>query len=503
MPSTRPSRREAPAKPRRAVVALGIALAAGGCAGAKSSVTLPSFQDVDTAPAAIQAAAQAVVLVNMPTFSATAVFISPDGLLLTNNHVLGVSVCPVEGCYVELTFGDQRGAPVSPGERVFAVPQAVNVGLDVAILQVTQTPGGAPLSTPAYVTIDSRGPTELLGTHINLIGHPENSIKKWTAGEVVDTDGNWIWTSAFDLPGNSGSPILDDHGHLVGIVHRGPDSLDLVTGDGLNDYSIGSASAAIIAAMSEPLPGSMWSTAASTTSSQVTAQDLIYLAAQQATATVGGTPESVLTILGAACDAALAVPDYASPEDLSAGLQPCFDAESWIACAPSPNTGMTGNPPFNVCPSDPGDWQRRYQAVFEYWRSFNGELELDEVSFAIAALSTSATAGTAAATQSLTQALGEAQAPLDFIVAFHLAAFDVTSYQGTSVALFIQDYRSVPDYALNGEYLVSAILWLDFWSELDDTEMQSLLSAIHGDPTIDLGTKLFIEQSEYQRGILP
>ena len=68
----------------------------------------------------------------MPTFSATAVFISPDGLLLTNNHVLGVSICPVEGCYVQLTFGDQRGVPVSPAEVVFAVPKAVNVGLDVA-----------------------------------------------------------------------------------------------------------------------------------------------------------------------------------------------------------------------------------------------------------------------------------------------------------------------------------------------------------------------------------
>jgi len=480
---------------------LPMALAIGGCT-AKSSVSLPSFQDVDMAPAVIQAAAQAVVLVNMPAFSATAVFISPDGLLLTNNHVLGVSVCPVEGCYVEITFGDQRGTALSPGQIVFAVPMAVNVGLDIAILQVTPMPGGPRLSTPQYVTIDSRDPTELLGTHINVIGHPENSIKKWSAGEVVDSDGNWIWTSAFDLPGNSGSPILDDHGHLVGILHRGPDSLDLVTSDGLNDYSIGSASGALVAAMSEPLPASMWSTAAPTTASQVATQDLIYLAAQQSNANIEGAREPVLTILGAACDAALAVTDYASPEDLSAGLQPCYDAESWIACAP-PTAGGVGNQAFSVCPSDPAAWQRRYQALFELWRSFNGQLELDEVSFAIAALSTSAAAGQAAATQTLMQALGEAQPPLDFIVASFLAAFDVTSYEGTSVVDFIQGYKSVPDYALNGGYLANAILWLESWGEIDATQMQSLLSAIHGDPTIDLGTKLFIEQSEYQRGILP
>jgi len=503
MPRTRTSRREGPAKPRGAIGAftLPLALALGGCT-ANSSVSLPLFQDVDQAPAVIQAAAQAVVLVNMPTFSATAVFISPDGLMLTNNHVLGVSVCPIEGCYVEITFGDQRGTPLSAGQIVFAVPMAVNVGLDIAVLQVTSSPGGARLSTPQYVTIDSRDPAELIGTHINVIGHPEDSINKWSAGEVVDSDGNWIWTSAFDLPGNSGSPVLDDHGHLVGILHRGPDSLDIVTSDGVNDYSIGTASAALVAAMSQPLPGSMWSTAASTTSSQVASQDLIYLAAQQPTAMVDGAPESVLTILGAACDAALAVTDYASPEDLSAGLQPCYDAESWIACAPPTASGV-GNQAFSVCPTDTADWQRRYQALFAVWRSFNGQLELDEVSFAIAALSTSSTAGQAAATQSLMQALGEAQPPLDFIVASFLAAFDVPSYEGASVVDFIQDYKAVPDYALNGGYLVNAILWLESWNEIDATQMQSLLSAIHADPTIDLGTKLFIEQSEYQRGILP
>jgi hypothetical protein len=235
----------------------------------------------------------------------------------------------------------------------------------------------------------------------------------------------------------------------------------------------------------------------------VATQDLIYLAAQQSSATVDGTPEPVLAILGAACDAALAVTDYASPEDLTAGLQPCYDAESWIGCAPSSASGAAGNAAFSVCPSDTSDWQRRYQAMFEYWLSFNGQLELNEVSFAIAALSSSMAAGQAAAKQTLTQALGEAQPPLDFIVASFLAALDVTSYEGTSVVDFIQSYKNVPDYALNGEYLVNAILWLDFWSEIDAAQMQSMLSAIHGDPTIDLGTKLFIEQSEYQRGILP
>ena len=28
---------------------------------------------------------------------------SPQGLLLTNNHVLGVDLCPIEGCFAQIT----------------------------------------------------------------------------------------------------------------------------------------------------------------------------------------------------------------------------------------------------------------------------------------------------------------------------------------------------------------------------------------------------------------
>jgi hypothetical protein len=252
----------------------------------------------------------------------------------------------------------------------------------------------------------------------------------------------------------------------------------------------------VIGAMSEPLPASMWSTTESTSSAVAAAQDQIYLAARQSTAIVDGASTPVLTSLGAACDAALAVRDYVTPEDLTAGLQPCLDAEAWIQCSPGAGT-------FGVCPSDPADWQRRYQAIFEYWRSFNGELELDEVSFAVAALSSDSTSGQQAAQQALTRALAEANPPLDFIVAFHLAAFNVAEYQGTSILTYVQNYRSVPDYALDGGYLVSAIEWLEFWGLLTQDQLQSMFTALHGDSTIDLGTKLLIEQVEYTDGILP
>jgi hypothetical protein len=227
-----------------------------GCSSS-SPAKVPFFDDITFAPAAIQSAAAAVVLVRIPGASATASFISPEGLLLTNNHVLGVGVCPIEGCYAQLTWNFQRGAAVPKPLTVFLVPKAVDIGLDMAVLQASMTPGEPSMPTPNYLTIDARDPATLDGTHVNLVGHPAASVKKWTSGEAVYSDGSWVWTTAFDLPGSSGSPILDDHGHLVGLVHRGPQGAELATNDGFNGFSVGTASVALVAAFGNPLPASM------------------------------------------------------------------------------------------------------------------------------------------------------------------------------------------------------------------------------------------------------
>ena len=50
---------------------------------------------------------------------------------------------------------------------------------------------------------------------------------------------------------------------------------------------------------------------------------------------------------------------------------------------------------------------------------------------------------------------------------------------------------------------MSTILWLGNRGVIGQSETKSLLGAVHDDRTIDLGTKLFIELAEYNRGILP
>jgi hypothetical protein len=458
---------------------------------------LPSFADVEAAPAIIQSAAKAVVRINTAGESATGSFISPSGILLTNNHVLGVPVCPVEGCYATLTFMYQRGLTPEVPETVFVVPLAVDTGLDMAVLQTYfGRPGGAPLVISDYLTIDSRSAPSLIGEHLNVVGHPEGHLKQWTQGVVTDSNGTWIYASAYILPGSSGSPFLDDDGHLVGIVHRVPTEQDLITRQGVDEYSLGTASSALIAAMSAPLPPTLWSIAQNATDDEVAQNDIVYLNAHAATATVAGASKPVLTSLGAACDAALAQGDFASPEDLASALQPCTDAELWIDCRGVPADV------FAVCPSDISAWQQRYQGVYDHWVALNGELSLNEVSYAQAALSSTTASGLTAGANALQQALAAANAPLDFNVASYLAAFQIDSYNGTSLSAFVGAYASYPDYPLWATSIAGTAISLSQSGDMSGSEVISLLEALAADPNVDVASSLYIEDVLYQSNAL-
>src|SRR5207302_3942186 len=119
---------------------------------------------------------QGVVRIRTAGSFATGSFISPTGILLTNNHVLGVEVCPQEGCYAEITFVYQRHSAPQQPQTVFVVPLAVDVGLDMAAVQVSTGPGGAAMDTPHYVTLASRDPRSLQGTHLYVAGPPEGHL---------------------------------------------------------------------------------------------------------------------------------------------------------------------------------------------------------------------------------------------------------------------------------------------------------------------------------------
>jgi hypothetical protein len=475
-----------------------VAASGTSCSGPSASVSLPAFRDVSEAPPAIQAAARAVVRIGTPGQTATGVFISPDGLLLTNNHVLGVSVCPIEGCYANVTFLYQRGQPpTQQPQSVFVVPLAIDVGLDMALLQALQIAGGPHLATADFVTLAARDAPSLLGTHVHIVGHPEGHLKKWTEGTVIDSSGAWITTTAFILPGSSGSPILDDAGHMVGIEHRSPVSLDMFSAASVDDYSIGTSSAALVAAMAAPLPATIWSVKGAATDDDVIANQYVYLTSHTTLAMVGGAAKPVLTSLGSACDTGLARSDVASPMDLTSALDPCAAAQGWIECRTDAPAGA-----FGTCPGDVEAWRARDQGVFDRWKALNGQLTLEAISFDEASLSPSTAQGMGAGLDNLRSALEAAHTPLDFHVAVYLAAFGATSYAGTNLVDYFQSYDSHAGYALSGTDIAAGMLWLLDNRSVSGSDAIGFLKRLAADDHIDIGTKLYVEDQLYRAGAL-
>ena len=463
----------------------------------QSSADLPHFQDISSAPPAIAKSAHAVVRIETATASGTGSFISGTGLLLTNNHVLGAPVCPIEGCMVQLSFEHERGAAPQNPVLVFAVPQAVDLGLDIAILQIYQQQGGQPLASPNFLQLDSRSATDLLGTHVFVVGHPEASLKRWSDGTVTDTDGAWFESTAFTLPGDSGSPTLDDQGNMVGLIHRGPTGEDLVTTDSVDVYTLGTPSAAVLAAESAPLPSGMLSINAPITTENLLENEAVFLNGQAPAALIDGQQTSVLSVLAQACDAALARTDFVSIDELQLAEAPCYDAMSWLEC----RTDLPQPSPSSVC-ADTAAWAARFQKVSEEARALNGQLSLDAVSFAIAELSSTMADGRAAASASLSAALAEAQTPLDLSLTPYLAAFVIKTYGSVNVADYVRGYRQVAHYELAASSVADAAAWLYDSGEFGKADLEQILSDLDGDASVSLGTKLLVEELQYDFGLL-
>ncbi|MGC1372757.1 MAG: DegQ family serine endoprotease [Candidatus Sulfotelmatobacter sp.] len=132
------------------------------------------------------------------------VIISPDGYILTNNHVIE------KGIDIKVTLADRRQFP---GKVIGADPQT-----DIAVVKIDTT--GLP-------TIPLGDSSKLeVGDYAFAIGNPFGVGETATMGIISATGRNglsiedyedFIQTDAAINPGNSGGALLDARGELIGI----------------------------------------------------------------------------------------------------------------------------------------------------------------------------------------------------------------------------------------------------------------------------------------------
>jgi S1-C subfamily serine protease len=85
--------------------------------------------------------------------------------------------------------------------------------LDLLLLWVPRESGSAKFAQP----VAKSGPA-IEGENVFVIGHPEGLRFTLSTGIVSRLQGSVIQISAPVSPGNSGGPVFDDHGSLVGVV---------------------------------------------------------------------------------------------------------------------------------------------------------------------------------------------------------------------------------------------------------------------------------------------
>ena len=142
-------------------------------------------------------------------------FIDPRGYLLTNYHVIESEVDPKYEGYSRLF--------VRPSDRVEARIPAKVVGydriFDLALVKAELT--------PEYVFSSAADPELKVGNRIMAIGSPAGLENTVTAGIVSATGRRFLQMGdavQVDVPinyGNSGGPLLDSGGQLVGVVFAG------------------------------------------------------------------------------------------------------------------------------------------------------------------------------------------------------------------------------------------------------------------------------------------
>jgi S1-C subfamily serine protease len=142
-------------------------------------------------------------------------FISTDGLLLTNNHVIASMVDPKARVAARMWVA----LPDSKGIRTPARVVGWDRNLDLALIKVE--------TVPKYVFTLGAGPDPLPGQKLQAIGSPGGLEQTITAGIASAQKrpllpvGDVIQIDVPVNPGNSGGPLLDESGRVVGVVFAG------------------------------------------------------------------------------------------------------------------------------------------------------------------------------------------------------------------------------------------------------------------------------------------
>lgn len=141
----------------------------------------------------------------------TAFFINADGFALTNVHVIrGIS--DLQGQNIQVYIADEDGRITGERYRPFGRIVGGDANNDWALFTVKLD---ANEEVP-YLNLARKRPDT--GTDVATFGHTLGQVGTFTTGEVSGQRGNLLQISAPIDQGNSGGPVCDFYGRVIGIA---------------------------------------------------------------------------------------------------------------------------------------------------------------------------------------------------------------------------------------------------------------------------------------------
>ena len=487
----------------------GLAVLTGACSKKSQpeneleNAALREIKNVNAAPPPIQQAAKAVVKIRTLDGNGTASFVSADGLLLTNNHVLGINEvsCALEGCHITLIFDLQLGEK-SREREVFAEPKGVDPERDASLYQIWQNESKTvKLATPDYLKVRSADSKELLNQSIYTVGHPKGSVKKWTQGTVYEVQGNWVRSTNYTLKGNSGSPLLNADGEMIGLAHRVPTDLGIVSRSGIQVFTTGTASKFLLPILASNYRRTeFFSVTVAHTENDILDNQEAYFMNQLPKAKLSdGTEATIVSLLAKRCDEAIKKKTFRNIDDAEKEIAWCGKAEDWFNCV-APDEGKK----FKSCPTGPekDKWKARFIQISELAIDANVGYPFEPL-FKIGALGSDSDDKNRLRRERLQNYLDDRRPALSFALAdWSIILKGPGSYEGKNLTDYIRNFRDVPFYEYQYIDIMEAHWDLFFGKVLTRDDMNSAILGWLSDPKISLEARLKAELAAYYHEFL-
>ncbi|MCJ8278308.1 MAG: serine protease [Bdellovibrionales bacterium] len=464
----------------------------------------------------------AVVMIGSGNGRGTGSFVSDDGVLVTNNHVLGNGNCFKEGCYIDLFFNYDKGKQATR-EEVYAVPLHGDAGADISVFQVLETDRGfdglpvkteRKLSTPNYLKMTFEDPRNFVGQTLYTIGHPQVALKKVTELEILSTNGHDFEYNGATIYGQSGSPVMTADGLVVGLLKTSSITFTSFSNQGLNNVG------GIVAAV-ELKPFFFQEASSFSLKSQVTPQVDQFTAIDEASVwqvyvsqfeaaglPIGGKSLSdeestVISDLERSCESEV----ENSKSGVSSWTRDCFLLVSLHRCKEENSiygTSSTKEPYSDkyICATQEQreKWAQWMMTLFNTEAEQNGNIATWHLNNAVKMYRSNINK------DEFYNKMSDHQPTLTFenlsqILRLKLNEGELLTYNQIDIANYFLDYRSQPDYHLYPTDIARAMKML-IDSSLVNQSYSTVLRQLYNDPKVSLSDRWRIESMLYNAGAL-